>query len=343
MPYFVAKEWNHERRNRIIKLQLFAGCLILLLFVSIGCRTIMDSGKQDTIATSVEFPPSRKPGARKIFVSLLNRFHPGNRIGYRLFEHKPFVYGAVPKKSGRVTETITAKALERQYAARAGVFVHTIDIADEGWVPQSCTYYIVPAADGFELLWVIETKDEGLNEYYVAQQCFRFSGRTNSKWRRGIALTPAFSEYDLWAKQEAKGLPRTSLSFVRRNNTWEEIPSAAEHIVCRTSPGLKMDRARSNGDLTKIAGMEPYAPSRFEPDIDCGLATRSNLDDSWVCALYWQRTTHVSNHHPADCLHAFVNLGPLPPNSKRAIRGKIYWMKTSKDELFERWQKDWPD
>ena len=101
-----------------------------------------------------------------------------------------------------------------------------------------------------------------------------------------------------------------------------------------------MDTARSGGDLRKITGLEPYGPSRFEPDIDCGLVSRTDPQGTWVCALYWERTSHVTNHHPADCLHAFVNLGPLPAHSKRALRGRIYWMKASKDELLVRWLKN---
>ncbi len=319
-------------------------CLIPLLFALTGCEGIMSAKKQKTVPTSVELLPPKRPGTRQIFVSLLNRSHPRNRIGYRLFEHKPFVYGAVPKSSERHIETITANALERQFAARPGVFVHTVDVTNkDGWIPQTWTYYIVPVADGFDLLWVIATNNEGLNEYYVTQQCFRMSGKTNEKWRLAIAKTPAFSEYDLWQKQDAEKLSRTSLSFVRRNNKWQNIPPTKKHIVCRTPMGLTMDTLRSEGDLKKITAMEPYGPSQFEPDVDSGLATRSNLEDNWVCALYWQRTTHVSNHHPADCLHSFVNLGPLPPDSKRAIRGKIYWMNCSKDELFNRWQSNWPD
>lgn len=340
-----------------MKLCWFSVCLIPLLFASINCRTIIPREKQDTIPTSIE-PPRSKKGIKKGivdvgytrvgFLSFLNQSHPGNRVGYRFFEHKPFVYGAVPKKSETRMETITAKALTKQYARRPGVFVHTIDVTNkEGWTPQTWTYYIVPVADGFDLLWVITTKDKGLNEYYSAQQCFRMSGKTNREWRRQIAETPAFSEYDLWAAQEAKGQPKTSLSFVRRNSKWEEIPATQEHIVCRTPLGLAMDTARSGGNLSKIPDIKPpFAPrhpSRFEDDIDCGLVTRSNLENNWVCALYWERTTHISNHHPADCLHSFANLGPLAPHSKRAIRGKIYWMKASKDELFARWQKDWPN
>ncbi len=324
---------------------------LLLFFGLVGCRTIAFPEKQNTIPTSVEFPRDKKSiievnEPAESFISLLNRSHSGNRIGYRFLEYKPIVYGEVPQKSQTSMETVAADALQQQYASRPGVFVYTVDITDkQGWTPQTWTYYIVPAADGFDLLWVVATKGEGLNEYYSVQQCFRAGGKTNRKWRRAIAEAPAFSEYDLWAEQEKAHLPKTSLSFVRRNNTWEAVPVSQQQVICRTPLGLAMDMARSGGDLTKIADMKPsFSPravSSFAPEIDSGLVTRSNLEDSWVCALYWENTTHISDHHPADCLHTFVNIGPLPPHGKRAIRGKIYWMKASRDRLFECWQKAW--
>jgi hypothetical protein len=48
--------------------------------------------------------------------------------------------------------------------------------------------------------------------------------------------------------------------------------------------------------------------SIFEPPIDDGLVARCDRDGNWVNSLWWENTTHISNHHPADCLHSFVNL-----------------------------------
>ncbi len=308
----------------------------------LGCQAITNNNRNNTIPTSIilqsDNEPGSKPDSAKIFVTFQNQLHPQNKIGYRLFEHKPFVFGTVPEKS--IPETAKANKLEKQFAKNPEVFVHTVEVNKEAWAPQVWKYYIVPVEDGFELLWVVMTKDKGLNEFYVAQQCFRMSGKTNVPWRRKIAETPAFSEYDLWSQQESAGTPRTALTFVRRAGTWQPIPPISQHVVCRTSTGLAMDILRSDGDIKKIVGMEPYGPSKFEPDIDCGLIIRTSSDDEWACGLYWECTSHVSNHHPADCFHSFVNLGPLAPNSKRAIRGRIYWMKIPKIELFDRWQKE---
>jgi len=327
----------------------------LLILISSGCRTAPQKSGRVLSPMSIVPPREQQEPGKTItqagykaeeFISFLNSEHPGNRIGYRFQEHSPVVYGSVLEKTDNLSETARTDTLEKEYADRDGVFVHKIDIADKnGWVPQVWTFYIVPVTDGFEMLWVVEAKDKGLNEYYTAQQCFRYGGAGNAGWRKTIAESPAFSEYDLWQQQKTAGKPITSLSFVRRNNNWAAIPATENHIVCRTPMGLKFDIDRTHGDLTKVSELKPaFNPagkSVFEPDIDCGLVTRVSPADDWVCALYWQRTTHISDHHPADCLHTFVNIGPIPPGGRRAVLGRIYWMKASKDELFSRWQKQW--
>ena len=80
--------------------------------------------------------------------------------------------------------------------------------------------------------------------------------------------------------------------------------------------------------------------STFDPPIDDGLVARCDHENHWMNALWWENTTHISNHHPADCLHSFVNLGPLAANSKKALRGRIYWAKMTKEDLLARWRKE---
>jgi hypothetical protein len=294
--------------------------------------------RDDEMLTHIELPIEATDWSVKRFVSLLNPSHPGNRIGYRFHEHVPSFYGEIPAESADAPPD--AAAIEEAYASKPGVYKKIYEVTEEEWAPQTWTFYFVPAVDGCELLWVVDTKDAGLNEYYTAQECFRMSGETNKGWRKRIAFSPAFSEYDHWAAQDLEQQDKTSVSFVRRDGAWQAIPPVKMHIICRTPLGLAMDNALTGGDLPETDESEPYGPSRFEPPIDSGLATRSTAEDSWVCALYWEGTTHITDHHPADCLHAFVNLGPLGPHSKRAIRGRIYWMQASKDELFERWKRD---
>ena len=309
-----------------------------------GCAALMPAKTPQAVTTSVTVPPPQldsqgKPSAN-VFVSLLNQAHPGNRVGYRLFEYEPIARGAIPAPGGMAAETAKAERLEAEYAARPGVFKIRIDVHGlRNWAPMIWTYYIVPTGDGYDMLWLVATEDQGLNEYYIAQQCLRFSGVHNSVWRRSLAEAPAFSEYDLWKKQGEANQGKTSLSFVWRQGKWEAIPPAEVCTVCPTPLGSTMEAAFAGPDM-KSAFARAGQPSDFAGAIDCGLIARGDAGQQWLFAMYWDRTTHVSNHHPADCLHSYVNLGPIPPRGQRAIEGKLYWLKASKDSLHARWLKD---
>ena len=210
---------------------------------------------------------------------------------------------------------------------------------DEGWVNQRWVFYLAPAEDGIDMLWVIETYEGGLPQYYGAQQCFRMSGRSQKKaWKKEVALTPAFSEYDLWVSQ--KGFSeKTSLTYVVRNKGWEALPATESCVGARIPLGVQVDEQRCGGVLPDVVG--PYEAAMLAP-VDCGLITRTDLEGEWVCGIFWENTSHVTDHHPADCVHAIVNVGNIPARCKRAIRGKIYWFRGTKSELLRRWKSDFP-
>lgn len=268
------------------------------------------------------------------FASFTQRQHPANRIGYRFFEHSPLVFGAAPEAG---VAKVRRDAYEEDFSNRRGVEVYRQRIPQvEGWVDQSWTFYLAPAQHGIDLLWLVETQESGLPRYYGVQQCFRLSGVSNAAWRREIAETPAFSEYDLWASQDS--LPeRASLTYVLRKNVWHTLPAVRECVGARTPLGVRIDAERFGRELPDVVG--PYNARMLDP-VDCGLITRTNLQGAWVCGLFWEGTSHVTDHHPADCLHAIVNIGDLPPHSRRVIRGKIYWFKGTKQDLLEQWRAD---
>ena len=74
---------------------------------------------------------------------------------------------------------------------------------DEHWRKQHWDFYMTPVEDGVEIRLVVETFGKGLPAYYGVQQCFRMSGEGNIGWRKEVACTPAFSEYDLGEKEGA--------------------------------------------------------------------------------------------------------------------------------------------
>jgi deaminated glutathione amidase len=269
---------------------------------------------------------------RTNFATFRNELHPDNHIGYRFFEHAPLEFGNVPLSTMQAGyDPQTVATLEDSFSTRQGVVSYKRDIETKyGWIEQKWNYYLVPVSDGVDILLTVETFGRGLPEYYGVQQCFRMSGETNEKWRKEIACTPAFSEYDLWATQGDK---KASLTYVQRGEEWSALPAQEKAVGARTPIGLAADFLRTNGSLKNVIG--PYTAQAQEP-IDSPAIVRTDISGEWVCGIYWQNASHVTNHHPADCLHPIINIGNIPPFSKRAFRGKILWFKGKKESTEQR-------
>ena len=303
-----------------------AVAIVLALFADVGSASL------SPITCSI---PEGKQNA-----TFTNALHPGNRIGYRFHEHTPLIFGEAPKDAaaagidpGKVAE------LEADFAHRAKALVKKVAIGDADWAPQTWTFYMAPVDDGIEMLWVVEAADNGLNEYYGVQQCFRLGGVSNIAWRREFAETPAFSEYDLWDVTQKESADKTSLTYVLRGGKWGPLPAIRETVGVRTPLGVTVDTARAGGDLNTMPRVGPYDARMLEP-VDTGLVARVNFDKTWVCGIYWEHTSHVTDHHPADCLHSIVNIGGVPPHGKRAIRGKIYWFEGTLGTLSTKWSRE---
>jgi len=275
---------------------------------------------------------------RDNFVTITNDQHPGNRIGYRFHEHTPIIYGNVPLSDEAAN--IDKQSIEAQidnFKQNPDLFTykHEIQKSNE-WSKQNWTYHMLPVEDGIEILLVVETFEEGLSEYYGVQQCFRMSGETNEEWRQAIAKTPAFSEYDLWSSQKA-GQEKQSLTYVRRNDHWDALPVSKSTVGGKTPLGVGVDYLRSDGHPTNEVG--PYNAEMLEP-VDNGLITRVDKKEKWICGIHWEKTSHITDHHPADCIHSIINIGNIPPYSIHAIRGKIYWFEGTKEDLYYRYKED---
>jgi len=311
----------------------------LLVFTSVCFQLTFANDFQDKNKNS-KSPISIELVNDDRFVTITNSKHRGNRIGYRFFEHVPIVFGDPPKSVEETDIDINKqKKIIEDFANQNDLIIHSFNTNDTNeknhWIDLNWTYYMDPVDDGIDILLVIETADIGLPDYYGAQQCFRMSGKTNKEWRKEIAETPAFSEYDHWASQKEN--EKTSLTWVRKNSKWKELPAMNECVGARTPSGVSIDGARFLGDLSQPIG--PYE-GIVQESIDEGLATRVNNEGTWISGIFWEKTSHITDHHPADCLHSIVNIGNIPPHSKRVIRGKIYWFEGTKDDLFRKWQND---
>lgn len=272
----------------------------------------------------------------KEFASFLNPAHPGNRIGYRFHEHTPLIYGAVPVTNSTESASSSPPEIAR-LTQQPGVKIFKRHITEESWIPQDWTFYLVPVADGIEMALVVKTGSKGLPELYGVQQCFRLTGLQNETWRQKYARAPAFSEFDLW--KEASQME--SLTWAFREGALARIPATRDAVGCRTRYGEAFDRRRSEGNLATLARVGPYQAEMLWVT-DAGLILRTSHDQKWSTGLFWERTTHLSDHHPADCLHAIVNIGGIAPESQRILHGKIYWLEGDGATVVRHWRKDFP-
>ncbi len=309
--------------------------IMLMVGVLIGCternQEMSDSAKISPILVSAV--------EKKGFATFTHKDHPGNRIGYRFFEHTPLIYGDIPldlSEDVGINRDNVRKKID-YFANRPNVYIYNRHInQDDHWVKQEWTYYLLPVDDGIEILLTIQTFNEGLPAYYGVQQCFRLSGQTNEEWRQKIALTPAFSEYDLWAKEEHIE-NKTSLTYVWRNDHAQALPALPLSVGCRTPLGIKIDKLRWQGRLPEEVGAYK---AKMDAPADNGLIFRVDNTKTWISGIFWERTTHVTNHHPADCLHSIVNIGNTPANTMRALRGKIYWFQGQFADLKAKFERD---
>jgi len=274
------------------------------------------------------------------FASFTNRNHPDNRIGYRFHEHTPLTWGDVPP-FGFEAKTGQSPPSVEPFSARPGVKIFHRRVTEAGWVPQDWTFYLAPVADGIDLLLVVKTGDVGLPEFYGVQQCFRLTGVANEAWRHKYARTAAFSEFDWW-KATSAGAEQVSLTWVLRQGFLQQLPACKDTVGCRTPYGQTMDTRRSGGHLDTLEFIGPYQ-ARMLWTADRGLILRTSADGKWSTGIYWERATHLSDHHPADCLHAIVNIGGIAPHAERVLRGKIYWLAGPGETLVKHWRKDFPD
>jgi hypothetical protein len=89
-------------------------------------------------------------------------------------------------------------------------------------------------------------------------------------------------------------------------------------------------------------GPFPFSSKWPTSDVNAkaGLLIRESRDGKWVTAIAWEDFLSVQGNNPWDCMHLCVRVGPLAPQKRKTIRGKIYLMRGSKEDCLGRFSKD---
>ncbi len=197
-------------------------------------------------------------------------------------------------------------------------------------------FYFQPEADGVKV-WLRFTAARAIPSSCCIQQCLRFTGQFNAEWRRAVACIPFLSEFDM----QAMGNPNGTLTSAQRGRRWFAFP--VPYTVYPVLP------------------VPPGGPGYGAELIDHGLVARQTVnrkqapasyfqavapDTAWeqlVAGMYWERTVFISNRHPADCLHAWLDVGSLEAGQSRTLHGKIYFFEGSREDLLDHWRRDFDE
>jgi hypothetical protein len=120
-------------------------------------------------------------------------------------------------------------------------------------------------------------------------------------------------------------MPERSAQRLRKKIRMIVFNSHFRRSLYHTPPGLPLVKKRSSGA------------------VDHGLIIRESLDSRCSSGMYWERTAYISNRHPADCLHASMDFGPLKAGQSRTVHGKFYFIDGPKDNLLGAWRRDFPN
>jgi len=175
-------------------------------------------------------------------------------------------------------------------------------------------FFFRPVADGVRM-WMRMTARVAVPGACAVQQCLRFSGETAVAWRQAVARVCPLSEFD----HQAHGRPDETLTWARREGGWLRFPLAMTRY--HTPPGEALLAEGSAGEVAH------------------GLILRESADGSCAAGMYWERTAYLTNRHPADCLHAVVDFGPLEAGESRTVRGRFFLLEGTKDDLLARWRE----
>ena len=215
---------------------------------------------------------------------------------------------------------------------------HIICVENDGQQQQEFVFQ--PFSHGVRM-WTTLTTQTAITGAYCRQHCLRFTGMFNDQWRRVVAHTPFLSELDMQAMGNANG----TLTYARRANQW--VPFPVQHTVYPTHADRVNDAAawgEAQGDpvdhglIVRETASRQLAPASYWQQVAPG-ATWDQISSG----LYWERTAAISNRHPADCVHAMLDFGPLAAGQSRTLRGAVYFVEGSKDDLLALWQGDFRD
>ena len=129
-------------------------------------------------------------------------------------------------------------------------------------------------------------------------------------------------------------------------DTWFLAPDGLTKTIKRQIHFNQTLRKAVDEEADRQNPESPYAWTskwpKTDPNATAGLLLRRSNDKQWVMAIAWDRFLSVQAHNPWLCMHQSIHVGPLKRGETRTVRGRIYLLKTTPEQLVDRFRKDFP-
>ncbi|MBN2013322.1 carbon-nitrogen hydrolase family protein [candidate division KSB1 bacterium] len=240
-------------------------------------------------------------------VVIANKKQPSEKISFVLNEQTPVRWGDVPLSTREANlDTARLSIMIRDLQAHPNVIVKQFDIPKNRELPHlRWTLFMNSVDDGVDITWLIETFREGLPEFYGVQP--------------GLLLS----------ESQFAGKKQSRVASALRDGQWRAIPAQQQSVAAPTPLGLAVDALMADENVNGLQGAVQISP------VDCGLIAKKAANEKNVCAMYWENTSHVIAESSTESLKAIVNIGNIPPFVKRVVRGKIYWVDGTADDVMD--------
>lgn len=176
-------------------------------------------------------------------------------------------------------------------------------------------HVVESASDGVVFRLTAKNPTDKESQAHWGQPCMRVDAFT------GLALKHSSEDY----------LPK---SFLFMNGKLERMPPANWAKKARYVPGQVW--------CPKHVDRNDVNPRPLSPDVPSnGLIGCFSADEEWILATAWEPYQELFQG-VITCLHSDFRIGGLKPGESKVIRGKVYIVKESPEQLLARYAKDFP-
>ena len=169
----------------------------------------------------------------------------------------------------------------------------------------------------------------------------RVTNLTESIWPAVAGVIPCWNPGQLPGTNPSMPLPLNhnfsdpwrTRSFFLSTDGLSPLASRAMHF-----------NARHRGEAEQLGEHGRFSFSYKWPtsDVDAvgGLLVRESEDGRWATGVAWEDFLSVQGHNPWYCLHTCARVGALKPGQSRTLRGRLYLLAGTKEDVLRAYRRD---